>query len=570
MAGLRSLALWGFAAALAAAPSFAQAPFIAYRGIVNAASLAPPGLPQSGIARGSIFSIFGSNLGPATPAVVSQFPLTPVFEGVSVAVVQGGVSVSAIPIFVSVNQLNVILPSGAPLGPSLVRVGYQGRIGNSMQVEIVDNAPGLFGATSGGYGPGVVQNFVQGLGYRPVNTLDEAAVRGQVVTIYATGLGRVPFPDNIAPTPTPIKANVSVRVGEREATVLYAGRSPCCAGLDQIDIRVPDDAPLGCYVPIRVKAGNGVSNTVTIAIAAGASPSLALRCQDSFNPFTDLLRGPSPHGMIHLTRTNALIDSYNAGTEQNTTDAVRAAFYSKPNTPFAFDPYFSYPAPNSCWLQQTSGNVFKGAPLRGAAPAANALNAGPSLRLTTTSNGNATVPQVQLPQPGYAEIVGSQRASDGMGGLKFEFFNTTRIEGTGGPSIGASVGPFSAAINATNLFNWTERPTIDRVSRSFPFRAFFTPNDSTAPTVLNLVTYSAQQNASVAITCVVPPSTQSFVIPTDLLAHLPPSPTRYDGSFSMLGMGVVPLSRAVPFTANGIAGGLTVFSQWLTKSVYIQ
>jgi uncharacterized protein (TIGR03437 family) len=285
MAGLRSLALLACAALWSTAPSAAQAPFIAYRGIVNAASLAPPGLPQSGLARGGIFSIFGSNLGPATPATVSQFPLTPVFEGVSVAVVQGGVSVSAIPIFVSANQLNVILPSGAPLGPSLIRVGYQGRIGNSVQVEVVDNAPGLFGATSGGYGPGVVQNFIAG-GARPVNTLDESAVRGQVVTIYATGLGRVPFPDNVAPTPTPIEANVSVRVGEREASVLYAGRSPCCAGLDQIDIRVPDDAPTGCYVPIRVKAGNGVSNIVTMAISSGANPAPAQRCQDSLNPFT--------------------------------------------------------------------------------------------------------------------------------------------------------------------------------------------------------------------------------------------------------------------------------------------
>lgn len=565
MAGLRSLALLSFVAVSLVSEAWAQTPFIAYRGVLNAASLAPPGLPQSGIARGGIFTIFGSNLGPTTPAVVSEFPLGPSFQGVTVAIIQGGVNVSAIPIFVSANQLNVILPSGAPLGLSLIRVGYQGRLSNSVQVEVVENAPGLFAASSGGYGPGVVQNFLSAA-ERPINTLDTAAVRGQVVTIYATGLGRVPFPDNVAPTPTPIDAAVSVKVGERDATLLYAGRSPCCAGLDQIDIRIPDDAPLGCYVPIRVKAGNGVSNTVTIAISGATSAAASLACNDTFNPFTDLMRNSRRQGLIHLSRTNALIDSYNASNEQNVTDSIRAVFVNRPANPFLFDPYFSYPAPNTCWLQQSSGNIFKGAPLRGAIPASQAIDAGPSLRLTTPSNGNATVPKVTTPYTGYSEVVGSQRSSDGTAGLKFEFFNTTRLEG----NAGSTVGTFSAAMNSTNLFTWTERPTVDRISRSFPYRAFFTPNDSTAPTVLSLVSYSAQQNATVAITCVAPPSTQSFVIATDLLSHLPPSPTRYDGSFSMIGMGVVPLSRAVPFTAPGIDGGLTVFSQWLTRSVYIQ
>lgn len=568
MAVLRALSLLCLCGCLLVRAALAQttpAPWIANRGIVNAASLAPPGLPQSGIARGSIFTIFGSNLGPTTPATVSEFPLGPSFQGVTVSVSQGGITVSAIPIFVSANQLNVILPSGAPLGPSLIRVGFQGRLGNSVQVDVVENAPGLFAASSGGYGPAVVQNVLSAA-LRPINTLSTAAVRGQVVTIYATGLGRVPFPDNVAPTPTPIDAAVSVRVGERDATVLYAGRSPCCAGLDQIDIRIPDDAPLGCYVPLRVRAGNGVSNSVTIAISSASTAGPALACTDTLNPFTDLMRNSRRQGLIHFTRTNAIIDSYNAATEQNTTDAVRALFVDRPANPFLFDPYFSYPAPNSCWLQQANGNVFKGAPLRGAIPASQALDAGPSLRLTTTSNGNATVPKQSTPFAGYSEVVGSQRASDGTGGLRFEFFNTTRLEGNAGSAVGA----FSAALNSTNLFTWTERSTIDRISRGFPFRAFFTPNDSTAPTILSLVVYTAQQNATVAITCLVPPTTQNFVIPTDILSHLPPSPVRYDGSFAMLGMGVVPLPRAVPFTAPGLDAGLAVFSQWLTRSVYIQ
>src|ERR1035441_8835338 len=43
----------------------AQQPILYYRGTVNAASLAPFGLPNAPIAQGSIFTIFGENLGPA-------------------------------------------------------------------------------------------------------------------------------------------------------------------------------------------------------------------------------------------------------------------------------------------------------------------------------------------------------------------------------------------------------------------------------------------------------------------------------------------------------------------------
>jgi hypothetical protein len=59
-------------------------PFINYRGVVNGASFTPPGLSGSQIARGSVFSIFGQGLGPATLTKVSGFPLLTTLAGVSV------------------------------------------------------------------------------------------------------------------------------------------------------------------------------------------------------------------------------------------------------------------------------------------------------------------------------------------------------------------------------------------------------------------------------------------------------------------------------------------------------
>src|SRR5262249_17113282 len=58
------------------------------------------------------------------------------------------------------------------------------------------------------------------------------------------------------------------------ASVTYAGRSGCCAGLDQIAFQVPD-SPRGCTVPIAVRTeGRTISNFVSIPIsAAGQSCS---------------------------------------------------------------------------------------------------------------------------------------------------------------------------------------------------------------------------------------------------------------------------------------------------------
>lgn len=45
-------------------------------GVVNADSLVPAGLPNANIAQGSIFSIFGTGLGPASSPALS-FPCSP-------------------------------------------------------------------------------------------------------------------------------------------------------------------------------------------------------------------------------------------------------------------------------------------------------------------------------------------------------------------------------------------------------------------------------------------------------------------------------------------------------------
>ncbi|MBM3760263.1 MAG: hypothetical protein FJW36_08460 [Acidobacteria bacterium] len=547
-----------FVLLLMAVCAFGQ-PVITYRGVLNAASLAPPGLPNGGLGRGGVFTIFGTNLGPTTPATVSAFPLTPTFNGVNITVAQGGISVSAIPIFVSAGQVNAILPSNTPLGTCSMRISFGGRTSPPVAVEVVENGPGIFAISSGGFGPGVVQNF-NTTADQPVNSLDTSAARGQVITIWATGLGRVPFGDNVAPTAQDVEAPVTITIGERDAVRLYAGRSPCCAGVDQIVVRVPEDAPQGCYVPVRVKAGSGVSNTVTMAIAATAGA----RCSDAFNPFTDLIRNSRRQGMIWLDRTQLQVDTHVTTVEQNTIDSMRAYFWNRPASSFVFDPLFSYPPPGTCMVQQTSGNVFRGAALRGVAAASSALDAGSAIRLSTPFAGETEAAGVTVPQAGYSGTVGSLRANDGVGQLRLDFPNTVTV------SYDGAIGSTTVQPNQTNLFAWSGRANLDRIRRSVNTRIPFTPNDFNATSELSLVAYSAVHNATTAITCVAAPGVSEFILSPDLLANLPPSFGRPDGSLAMIGIGVVPLTRAVPFSSSGLDGGLLLFSQWQTKAVYIQ
>ena len=73
----------------AASALFAQQPILYFRTAYNAASYAPFGLPNAAIARGSVFTVFGENLGPAqSPALA--FPLSMTLGGVSIRVTESG------------------------------------------------------------------------------------------------------------------------------------------------------------------------------------------------------------------------------------------------------------------------------------------------------------------------------------------------------------------------------------------------------------------------------------------------------------------------------------------------
>ena len=233
------------------------------------------------MAQGSIFSIFGTGLGPPLPGVqAGRFPIESTLAGVTLRLQhQTGEVLAAYPLFASAGQINALLPSNTPIGLVLVSVSYQGRSSSPEPVKVVRSSFGTFTRNSAGSGPAIVQNFVSP-SELPLNAPSTPARPGQTVILWGTGLGPITAADNLAPPVGDRAEPVEVTLGTRPVTIDYRGRSGCCSGVDQINFRIPPDSPLGCAVPLGVKVQNSIhSNLTSIAISADGSP-----CRDTWNP----------------------------------------------------------------------------------------------------------------------------------------------------------------------------------------------------------------------------------------------------------------------------------------------
>src|SRR5438309_11572263 len=75
--------------------------------VLNGASYALPGLPNAGIAQGSILIVFGQNLGPAAIVQVNKFPLptSQCLAGTSIKVTVNGTTVDAIMLYTLATQV---------------------------------------------------------------------------------------------------------------------------------------------------------------------------------------------------------------------------------------------------------------------------------------------------------------------------------------------------------------------------------------------------------------------------------------------------------------------------------
>jgi uncharacterized protein (TIGR03437 family) len=492
-------------------------PVISQGGVVNAASFIPASLPGGEIAQGSFFSIFGTNLGPANPGVTaSAYPLGDSLANVSITVTQGGVSYAAIPQFVAQFQVNGIMPSTVPPGTAQVTVTYNGLTSNSVTITVVAHSIGIF-AVSGGKGPGIIQNFVSG--QVPLNTTSTTAAPGQTAILLGTGLGALPpgtLDSQAITTALPILPTAQVFVGGVSAQVVYSGRAPFFAGIDQINFVVPQSAPQGCFVPVQVSVAGIYSNSVTMAIGPPGKP-----CVDD-NPFSSFSTNGGKAGTIVLTKFT-LSDS--TGTLGNgSLEAGLGLFQQLPaNGPLGFSLFTSLPPLNSCSsyadLSSLSGLLGGQLPSgTGGVP----LDAGASI---TIKGPNGT--QTMSYQDSTAKTSPYFSAFAATGALAgFVPAGTTPYLSPGGYTVsaggGKDVGAFSFNLNVALPATWTNRDQISTVNTSQNLAINWSGgNSATQRAIILGLSYDPNQSGNSALfVCQAQIGPSGFTVPAGELVKL--------------------------------------------------
>jgi uncharacterized protein (TIGR03437 family) len=194
--------------------------------VVNAASLA-----TGPIAPGEIVTIFGSGFNPTQTQLL--------FGGTAAKL-----------FYASTTQINALAPASLSTNASsMVSVVVNGTPLAESSTPVVSAAPGIF-TTGGGTGEAAAINQDGS-----INSATNPALRGSIVSFYATGQGSSSGPVNLT-------------IGWYQAQLQYAGPAPGFPGLMQINALIPGGFFLEAGIqPVVLSIGGAASQAgVTIAI----------------------------------------------------------------------------------------------------------------------------------------------------------------------------------------------------------------------------------------------------------------------------------------------------------------
>lgn len=562
--------------------SLAAFPAVAQPNLPVAFSAASTADYSGTIAQGSLFIVFGMNIGPAQLVPATSYPLLNQLGGTSITVMSGTAILPCPMVYSAASVAAAILPSNTPAGRATVNLTYNGQpTPFPVQINVVPSAPGIYTSTSSGLGPGVFTN-VDGI----VKTFAVTAKPGDTVVAWATGLGPINGPDNAAPSTFPNFPGVEVFVGPQAATVIYAGRTGCCAGVDQINFQVPAGLS-GCYLPVAVRSGGTLSNFVSLAvssdggacsdigptvpisvvnqatagqpvkIAALAVGPVSVLSGLGFNQRRDLAQRLSqllrvnvaPQDVEKLLRArqnhdqravNHVMAKY-AAAWKTLGPAAKAAVNRTVNLTQegavgGFGQYFS---PST--VAAAFGGLF---PSQGTCTVANlasqpsglssaTLDAGPSLSLTGPA-GSWTMMRTTTGE--YQSLFGSTPSGPNIPQGSYS------IAGSGGRDVRA----FSATMTVGGNIVWTNKQSISSVDRTQPLSVAW--SGGTRPGYVLIGGYSESNTGGhLTFTCSEDISKGTFTIPSFILSALPAST-----SGSMF-IGSHPLSRPVSITGVDLA-----------------
>jgi uncharacterized protein (TIGR03437 family) len=222
---------------------------------VNGASFAA----STPVAVGSLVSLFGTGIGPATSAAATSLPLPYTLSTYQVKI--GGLLAPLL--YASSGQINCQIPYELAGQTSAQVVVTNGTVSSSpATVALASSAPGIF------VGAGT-QGAVLNQDYSANSAANPAAI-GSVVQIFATGQGVVSNqPADGAAASTSVLAttatNPVVAIGGLPAAVQFSGLAQGFVGLWQVNAVVPAGVTPGGAVTLTI-AMNNQSNQVTIAV----------------------------------------------------------------------------------------------------------------------------------------------------------------------------------------------------------------------------------------------------------------------------------------------------------------
>lgn len=581
-----------FAAAAGMGISFAQASLYS---VANSASY-----DRGAIAQGSLFVLFGSGLGPDKLVQASSFPLQTTLAGTSVRILSAGMMVDCPLVYTSSPQVAAILPSKTPAGPASVFVTYNGRstgVPDSYYgpfANVVPSSVGIYTLNSQGNGPGIFSALNGSL-----TSFVKTAKAGDVLTLWATGIGAIQGDDAFPPEVRNFPG-VEVYAGSQPAKVLYAGTSPCCAGLNQISFEMPQTGG-SCFMPVLVRSGGIVSNVVTLPVNSRNGPCVDAGPAIPSGIYAKVLNGESlkvaalvigPVGIISHVGFNsaayfaarlsavlhtpvserdaaALLRTLEAGSRRGvrramwkyaklwsaldpkvrtalleqanlTQDGASAAFgtLSGPSGPGSAMAIVAaaLPPPGACTIIPNIPNFLR--------TRSRALDAGSSLALTGPSV-QASMTSVRGGQ--YQGLFGASVTGPGVPPGIYT------ITGKGGKDVG----PFTAGLNAGANVVWTNKVPMPFLDRSQPLTVTWTGG-----AVPGHVLLGGYQNGGRAFFCTEDTSRGTFSVPAVFLSMFKPTA----GQVTVL-IGQHPLERQIAIPGLDLAWFMDLSSDSLTVPV---
>ncbi len=508
--------------------------------VENAAGEVSQGLPNAGIAQGSIFILVGTGMGPLN-LLISQTPFQSTsLVGTSVSITVSGTTVSALMYYTSATQIAALLPSNTPVGTGTVSVTYNNngnaQVGTPVPISVVANNLGIFTVDSSGRGPGIVTyadySLVSAGKATPCGgpyTSCGAANPGDVLILWATGLGPISGSDADGAGLGQNMPNIplTIWIGGVQAAVSYQGRAGCCIGEDQIVFTVPNNVPTGCAVPLLVQIGNEVSNNTVIPIANGSrnctpsNPSLPANLEQL------VMAGPINYGSLKLSRDAASVG--NGYQDTATLQFEQFAAYNPGSQPF-FSSYADDQPLGTCIVY-------------------NILN-----------------PKTSIPVPfsnslSFATTFTVTGPNGGMGLLVSQGKSITTLSSTGtylAPGSytvtdngGADVGPINANVTiptSSTLTTPNSTGAISPVTRSNGMTVSWTAGG--AASIVRIIVTGATDNTlsnGASVYCDVLASSGTFTVPAYAMLALPP------GNFGTLTLRQ--RTPDVPLTATGLNVG---------------